>query len=346
MTVICRLGSVGSAIMFSGIAAPYFQLFYRGVDISGDLDTLTTSINYVDHVHGKADEIDVTVHDKDGRWQGSWKPEHGDTMQLTIFDGLGGILPCGVFELDEPNANGSRSGDMMTMRGLAAPITKALRTKRTRGFENQKLRSVIAKVTGDLGLKLEGDIDDLFFKRITQRRERDLEFLKRLAEETGHYFGIRADVAVFTSFKSIDGQDAALQVSRHENGLIDYDFKFKSTGTFAKGKATYLDQDTAKNTEHNETDVRVKTGDTLRLSGERFENPAHAAARLKSEMHYANRKGFTGTVSMVGTTRLIAGNTVELLGFGKYSGKRLIDSSSHSLDRSGYYSTGELVDAR
>lgn len=332
--------------MTSGIPTPYFQLIYRGIDISGDLDAMTTSINYVDHIHGKADEIDVTVHDKDGRWQGSWKPEHGDTMELTIFDGIGGVLPCGKFEMDEPNASGSRAGDMMTIRGLAAPVTKALRTKKTKGFENQKLQSVIRKVTGDLGLSLEGRIDDLFFERITQRRERDLEFLKRLAEETGHYFGIRGDVAVFTSFKSIDGQDAVFQISRHATGLVDYDFKFKSAGTYSAGKATYLDQRTAKNTEHDETDDRVKTGDTLRLSGERFESPAHAKARIRSALHYANRKGFTGSVNMVGTTRLIAGNTVELVGFGKYSGKRLIDSSSHSLDRGGYYSTGELVDAR
>ena len=74
MTVICRLGSERLAIMFSGIAAPSFQLFYRGVDISGDLDTLTTSINYVDHVHGKADEIDVTVHDKDGAGKAHGSP--------------------------------------------------------------------------------------------------------------------------------------------------------------------------------------------------------------------------------------------------------------------------------
>lgn len=332
--------------MTSGIPAPNFKLIYRGVDISGDMDAMTTSINYTDHIHGEADEIDVTVHDKDGRWQGSWKPEHGDTMELTIFDGIGGILPCGTFEIDEPNASGSRSGDLMTMRGLAAPVTKPLRTKRTQAFEKQTLKSVITKVTGDLGLKLEGDIDDLFFERITQRIERDLEFLKRLAEETGHYFGIRGDKAVFTNFKSIDGQKAVFEISRHDGGLIDYDFKFESTGTFSKGKASYLDQNTAKNTEHEETDSQVITGDTLRLSGQRLENSAHARARIKSALHYANRKGFTGSVSMVGTTRLIAGNTVELVGFGKYSGKRLIDSSSHSLDRSGYSSTGELVNAR
>ncbi|MDZ7822963.1 MAG: hypothetical protein U5K75_02255 [Ahrensia sp.] len=83
--------------MTSGLPAPYFRLIYQGTDISGDMDPMTTAINYVDNLHGKADEIDVTVQDKDGRWKGSWKPEPGDTMDLTIYDGAGGVLPCGTF---------------------------------------------------------------------------------------------------------------------------------------------------------------------------------------------------------------------------------------------------------
>ena len=91
---------------------------------------------------------------------------------------------------------------------------------------------------------------------------------------------------------------------------------------------------------------RVQPGDTLRIAGERMESPGHARARVKSAMHYANRTGFTGTIDMVGNTRLIAGNTVELIGFGQYSGKRLINSASHSMARGGYTTSGELVDAR
>lgn len=168
----------------------------------------------------------------------------------------------------------------------------------------------------------------------------------KLAEETGHYFSIRGDKVVFTSFKSIDGQKAALEVSHGDGALIDYSFKFKSDGTYSGGKATYLDPKKATNIVHEILDGKIKTGDILRIAGERLENPAHAEARIASALHYANRKGFTGTLNMVGTTRLIAGNTVDLVGFGRYSGKRLIDTSSHSLDRSGYRSTGELVDAR
>ena len=119
---------------------------------------MTTSISYTDHHHGEADEIDIEVQDKDGRWKGAWKPEPGDVMELTIYDGSGGILPCGEFELDEPEASGSRDGDVMTIRGLAAPITKKLRTENTKAFEKQTLQAIVTQVAGQNGLSLEGQM--------------------------------------------------------------------------------------------------------------------------------------------------------------------------------------------
>jgi phage protein D len=106
-------------------------------------------------------------------------------MSLVMHDGRGGVLPCGTFEMDEPDAEGDRGGDRMTIRGLAAPIGKPLRTQKTRAFEKQSLRAIVGKVAGEAGLSLEGDIAALRFERVTQRRERDLEFLTRLPRIPG-----------------------------------------------------------------------------------------------------------------------------------------------------------------
>ena len=332
--------------MASVLPAPSFQLIYRGVDISGDIDPLTTSITYTDHLHGKADEIDITVHDKDGRWKGAWMPTQGDVMVLVIKDGRGGVLPAGVFQLDEPTASGGRDGDYMSMRGLAVPITKALRTKKTKAFENQSTQDIVSSVAGDLGMQHQGDVADLTHKRVTQRRERPLEFLKRLAEETGHYFNVKDSEIVFTTFASIDGLPPFSKIYHGDRKLIDYDFRFQSDGTYSKGEGSYLDERKAKTTKHEETDPQVTNGETLRVSGERMESPAHAEARVKSEMHMKNRRRFSGSVTTVGTPSLLAGTTVLLSGFGAYSGVRLINSSTHSLGRDGYTTSAELVDAR
>jgi len=330
----------------SSLPSPYFQLIYKGVDISSELAPMLISCGYTDHHHGEVDEIDVEVQDKDGRWKGSWKPEPGDIMQLTIFDGVGGVLPCGEFELDEPEASGSRDGDTMTIRGLAAPITKKLRTENTKAFEKQKLQAIVNQVAGQNGLSIEGQIDDLFFERVTQRRERDLEFLTRLAEETGHYFTVKGNQAIFTNFQSVDGRGPALAIFHGDRQLLSYSLKQQTADTYSKAKVSYLDQKKKETTRYEEEDSEIKTGDELKVAGERMESKTHAQARAKSELHYKNRKSNSGTVELVGNVNVIAGNTFELVGFGQYSGKRLFEKATHSMTRDGYTCSGEFVDAR
>ncbi len=328
----------------SGIPAPYFKLIYQGTDITADISEMVIEVTYTDHLHGKADEIEVTVHDKDGLWKSAWYPETGSKMSLTILDGNGGALPCGEFELDQPNATGDRGGDRMVMRGLSAPISKPLRTKKTKAYERQSLGDIVQDVAKRVGLRVMGDINDLRFERVTQRRERDLEFLKRMASETGHYFNLRGDLIVFTSFQSIDGRDPSLLVSFED--VTGYDFTFETEGTFSEGEASYLDQNKGKVTRYRESDPDVTTGDALKVSGERLESYALAEARVKSELHNANRQAFTGSCDLIGDVRAVAGNIVKLVGFGRYDGKRVIDSSTHTLSRDGHSVTLELVNAR
>ena len=327
---------------------PYFKLIYRGVDISSELDPQTTSISYTDHLHGEADEIDVAVHDKDGRWKSEWLPETGDQMELTIYDGLGGELPCGVFELDEPDAAGDRNGDTMTMRGLAAPISKPLRTQKTRAFEKQSLRQIVQRVAGENGLSIEGDIEDQRFERVTQRKERDLEFLTRLAEDTGHYFNVRGNRAVFTSVRSVDGRAAALTIFHASLGtsLLSYSLKRQTADTYSKAKVTALDEEKKEMIEEEEEDGDVTTGDTLRISGERVENPAHAKRLAKSRLHRKNQKSVSGNVSVVGDVRMVAGIIVNMADFGRYSGNLLVNQSKHAMSRGGYTSEASLVKAQ
>lgn len=327
---------------------PYFSLIYRGVDISSELDPMTTEVSYTDNHHGEVDEIDVTVQDKDGKWKGSWKPEAGDEMSLTIFNGKGGVLPAGEFELDEPDAFGDRGGDSMIMRGLAAPISKDLRTEKTRAFENQSLSAVVNRVAGEAGLSVEGEIENLQFKRITQRRERDLEFLTRLAEDTGHYFSVRGKRAIFTSIKSVDGQGPALVILHSMVGtsLISYRLREQTHETYSSAKVSYLDRDKKEAVTAEEKDDKVKTADVLKVSGERVENPANAKALAKSRLHFKNRKRRSGTIVMVGTTALVAGVVVQMADFGQYSGRYLVERSTHTMTRGGYTTSAQLLEAR
>ena len=333
---------------FGGGAA---KLLYRGIDISSELSPYTTSINYTDHFHGEADEIDVTVQDKDGRWKGSWFPEHGDEMQLFLSDNGIAFVDCGIFELDEPHVQGGRGGDTMTLRGLAAPISKPLRTQNTFDYEEKQLQAIVNEVSGRAGLSLEGQIDPLTFMRVTQRRELDLEFLKRLAEDTGHYFSVRGKRLIFTNYKSIDERSASVIIHLEDKNadtgpLIDYNFKFKSDETYSKGSLQYSDPDKKEVTKYEEDDARIKTGDELKIRGERVENEANAQAKVTAKMHMKNRQHKTGGVTMKGNMKALAGNILEAQGFGRYNDNYVIDTSAHSVSRGGHTTNVELSVAK
>lgn len=323
-------------------AKPRFILIYKGVDISSEFAPESISITYTDKVHGEADEIEVSVQDKDGKWRGPWCPEHGDVVDLSIGYENGAMVPCGSFEIDEPNANMSRSGDTMTFRGVSAPISKSLRTKKTRGYEKQNLKAIADKIAGEHGLTVTGNPPDITFERVTQRRERDLEFLSRLAENYGAYFSVRGKKLVFEKRQDVHSRSAVFTFRANTDDYISAQLKKASHKTYSKAKLSYFEGHDKRMIEAEASDSKIKNGDTLRLD-ERVENDGQAKARVKSELEKENLKKQTGTISMVGNPLMLAGQIIALdSGFGQWAGRYVVKSSRHPISRSGYTTNIEI----
>lgn len=64
-----------------------------------------------------------------------------------------------------------------------------------------------------------------------------------------------------------------------------------------------------------------------------------AEATARALLDEANRVRASGSLTVSGQTRLVAGSTFELVGMGRLSGKYMVQSSKHSMDRSGGYVT-------
>ena len=259
-------------------AKPTFKLVYKGIDISSELAPELISCTYTDKVHGEADEIDVTVQDKDGKWRGPWCPEHGDTIALDIgYDDLP-LTPCGAFEIDEPKIRMGRSGDSMTFRGVAAAVTKSLRTAKSKGYENQSLKQIAEKVASEHGLSIVGTPPDVSFERVSQRRERDLEFLTRMADAYGAYFSVRGKQMVFAERREVHERKPVFTIRGNSDDYISADLQKAAHKTYSKAKLSYYDGNEKKKIEAEVEDGKVKTGDTLRID-ERVENEGQAKKR-------------------------------------------------------------------
>jgi len=322
----------------SELPVPDLTLIVNGVDVSSDMASDVLRFTYQDFHHGQADEIEVELRDDLGLWRGPWRPEHGDVVEAAIGYKNGALMDCGRFEVDEPTASGSRgSGDKLTFRAIAAAPSKALRTKNTAGYENQTLDQVANKIAGKHGLAVVGDIEPVTFKRITQRRKRDLEFLTELAEDYGHYFSIKGDTLVFAKRKSLEDRPAVRIITRRE--VTSYSLKDSTHKTYTKAKVQHLSSETKELIKAEATDASVKTGDTLNID-ERVEDEAQARKLAEGRLAKANDEKKTCSVTIVGDMLLVAGQVIALDdSFGKWAGRYLVRTARHSIARGAGYST-------
>lgn len=321
---------------------PVFKLVYKGIDISAELSPHLVSCTYTDKVDGEADEIEIKVQDKDGLWRGPWCPDHGDRVSLSIGYMPALIVPCGDFEIDEPNATLGRGGDEFAFRGVAAPVSQALRTQKTMGYEQQSLKQLVEKVAKEHGFSVVGTVPDISFNRITQRRERDLEFLSRMARSYGAYFSVKGKQLVFAKREEVHGRDEVVTLRANSDDYISADLKRSAHKTYSKAKATYFDGNTKKKIEVEVEDQKVKNGDTLRID-DRVENEGQARMRAKAELARENEKKQSGNIEIPGNPYVVAGQIIALDGdFGKWAGRYVVKQSRHQITRGGYTTNIEI----
>lgn len=320
----------------STLLTPPWKLYYRGVDITTAIDHEVISVTYTDKKHGENDEIEVTVKDDTGKWINTWCPEDGDEVELFILDKMGIPVPCGTFEIDEPEASLGRAGNTFSFRGVSAPVTKAIRTKRTVEYEQVDLFGIANKVAASHGFQVIGTVPDLKFDRITQRQETDLGFLARIADQYGCYFTVRGKQLIFTDRSKLHEREAVRIISQTDSDFQSAALKRQTDETYSKAKVEYFDGNKKKKLSVQVSDGDVKTGDTLRLN-ERFESEAHGKRRAESELQKKNAKQYTADVVMKGDPYLLAGNIVELgPDFGKWARRYIIDQSRHHLTRTSH----------
>ena len=176
------------------VRSPQWILSYLGVNITADVSQMVLAIRYVDRLDGASGELEVDLEDSAKLWQGPWYPALGDVVSLQIGYSGEALLDCGEFQIDELELDGPP--DVMRLRCLAAYITPAMRTANTVAYENMGIVEIAAQIAAKYGLALvtasSESESDVVFARVTQRRQTDLEFLKRLAREHNFDFTVRA----------------------------------------------------------------------------------------------------------------------------------------------------------
>ena len=214
-----------------------FQVLYNNKNITADISNHIISLSYTDKVEGESDEIEINLEDTDLMWQNAWYPKKGAKLKVTIEQD-GHVLNCGSFTIDEIEMSKDRgAGDVVSIRGLAASINHKTRTKRSSAHENKTLREIAISIAANNGLTVVGKIANIVFKRITQYKETDLGFLRRLAGDYGYTFSIRDNIITFTNVYELEARKHVLTLDKTD--LLSHKVKDKTTRVYKAAKVKH-----------------------------------------------------------------------------------------------------------
>jgi Bacteriophage probable baseplate hub protein len=324
------------------VRAPNWSIAYQGVNISGEIAPMVRRVAYVDRLSDASGEIEIEVEDREQRWQEPWYPALGDLMSVMIGYRGEAMLPCGDFELDDLELVGPP--DVFRMRALAAYITPAMRTANSAGYENQTLLEIAAEIAGKYGLGIVSapELEGVAFARVTQDRETDLAFLKRLALEHGYDFTVRGGAMVFFAIAALEAAPPAATVMRSDTE--QFDFRNRTRKVYRGAQVAYFDPATKQLIVAGAAPATsAPTGDTLKIVT-RCENAAQAALKAGAALHRHNMLFTTASLVLPGAPLLAAGSALLLSGWGTLDGTYLIEVARHELSRGRGYTTA--IEAR
>ncbi|HHR4769116.1 TPA: phage late control D family protein [Salmonella enterica] len=329
------------------VPEPVFVLRYNLKDITHDISAYATSITFTDKLSGESDELEIELEDSEQRWRDAWYPGMGDTLSLQLGYKRQTLTDCGGFSIDEIELSGPP--DSVSIRGRSAPVTRAMRTKSNRGFENTTLAAIAGRIARKHKLKLEGQIEPLTLERITQYGESDLAFLKRLAQDYGYMVKVTPEKLIFSHLgklrdapviRTITPQEVSRWTLRDTLHEVYKGVKNKHQNSQTRTLVTFnADNTTTTRTEKTTTSPGMSTSSDILNTSDRAQNGEEARAKGQAKLDSKNDYKHAGTLSLEGDLSLRAGGSVTLSGFGKSDGKWLIISARHSLARSGGLTT-------
>lgn len=317
------------------------NITYDGKNITEDISKFLLSVNYTDNVAGKSDELEITVEDTDELWESGWYPTKKSKLTLE-FGYVGELVQAGTFEIDEIQFNGPPN--TVRIKALATGISKAVRTKNSSAHESKTLKQLAQYIASKNGFTVIGTFQNIMIARVTQNRETDLSFLRRVSEEYGYVFSVRNNQLIFTTIENLEKGEAVTSITRQD--LTHYDLTDKSEGTYSAATVQSHSPLVNKIVSFQQKagqDVQPQVkADTL-VSKIRAENGQQAEIKAKAALHKANSRQISGSLEMFGKPFMVAGNNFQLSGFGKnIAGKYHIETSRHNISKSGYTTSLEV----
>lgn len=320
------------------------RVLYEGADISADIEGMVTEFSCTDNASGKADDLQISLEDRDGLWTGDWFPDKGAALtasiqaQSFVSQENKAVYPCGTYIIDEIDGSGPPS--KVSIRAVSSSVKESLRREdKTRAWENVSLAGIAKDIAEENGLALVFDGEDTDFNRVDQRSESDLAFLQRLADRCGMNLKVAEGQIILFEGKVYDAKPPSMSLAVSDETLISWNLSSQAHDVYKACQADYWDQDQKKVLSYTFIPSPAPAvGQTLKVN-KRVESLAAAESLAKAELRKKNKTETAGSLQLLGEPRLFAGNTLLLSGFGVFSGSYFLEQVVQSYNRAQGYTT-------
>lgn len=326
------------------------EISIQGKDVSMDIAPHLLSLSYTDKSDDELDDLQFTLEDREGLWQGDWLPEHGDIVAVKIIaenfrESGREELDCGEFEVDELSLDSSfDGGDVVSIKAVPACAKSSLMLQRkTRAWGDASLVTVASDISSPAGLDLLYKAPEIVFARIEQRQESDLAFLQRITKEQGLRLCLKNRLCIIYSGQRAD----SLEPIKLERSTLPFgraSFKRTLDDVYTQCVVGYTDADNSETMDKEfKPEIPPTTGKVLTIN-KRIENPAQAERVAKAELRAKNCKEMTGSLSGMGDVRMLAGTVLNLSGWGHFDSDYVITQANHKVGRDSGYTTDVELD--
>jgi phage protein D len=312
------------------------ELIYQGVDISGDVAPFLLSLQYTDNGTGRADDLQITLQDRDGLWRAGWMPQNGDSIQAAIIPVNWDMerLDCGTFEVDTIEYNGPT--DTIQIKGVSFPVTSGLKSEaKSKAWEKVTLSLITARIAEAAGLSAQFETDDVSYERIDQTEQTDISFLAQLAEREGATVKVTNDLLVVYDDRRFESESPVMTIERGKSLVKTFGFtRGVIDAAYASCTLTYYDSSNNQ-TISGTYEIPGAVGPALKIQ-QRVESVAEAIRYARNELRKRNREAQKARFRLIGDTSIVQGVTIEVYGYGNFDGVYFVETATHTVGGGGF----------
>lgn len=337
----------------------------EGTDISKTINEDLISLRYIDSEEDEADDLQITLHDRDGRWMNQWLDDAVIAQLNTDVQATKGLairasilctdwtkpgetlrLDCGKFELDSIEANGLPS----TIRIKASSLSdkNGVRTElRSKSWEYYTLAGVGKEIATRAGLGFIFDSGyDPGFTQKEQNEQTDIAFLKRLCNDAGCSLKIsHGNIIIFDQSK-YENHIAVATITKGDGSYSRYDLRTATSDTkYTNCIVRYLNPANGvliQGEARAETYKEDGENRALVISTQRVASVKEAEILADKLLRMKNKFEKAGRFTSIGNPTIVASEVLQLAGWGAFNGRYVIKRTMHSVSSSGYTTDIEL----